>query len=380
MSIYLDHTATARPTPGVIACLAGALSEYYANPSSMHKLGRESARLLRQARADCAAVLGCQPEHLLLTSGGTESINLAIKGYVCANPRAGRRIITSLGEHAATRETLNSLEKQGYEIIRLPLLKEGTVDLASLEAAMTQPVALITLIHVSNETGAVNPISEIVRIRNQLGPATAIHFDTVQTTGKLDFHFGHSGVDMVSGSGHKIGAPKGIGWLIHGAKIRLEAQIQGGGQQDGLRSGTENPPMVMTLAYALDEAVSRLPEKIQETTWLRRCFLDDLQQAGLEHVVLSPQTGVPHILAVSFPGLRGETLLHALEARDISISTGSACSSRQSRKGNSVLRAMGISDVIAACAVRISFAAANQENEIHTAAQAIAEICHHLRR
>ena len=380
MSIYLDHAATARPTPDVISCLSGALSEYYANPSSMHKLGRESARLLRQAKTGCAAVLGCQPEHLLLTSGGTESINLAIKGYVYANPRAGKRIITSLSEHAATRETLNHLEKQGYEIIRLPLLKEGTVDLASLEAAMVQPAALITLIHVSNETGAVNPIPEIVRMRNRLQPATVIHFDTVQTTGKLDFNFGHSGADMVSGSGHKIGAPKGIGWLARGSKIRLEAQIHGGGQQDGLRSGTENPPLAMTLAYTLEEALSRLLEKNDKTTRLRQWFLDDLQQAGLEFVVLSPQTGVPHILAVSFPGLRGETLLHALEDRDISISTGSACSSKQSSKGNSVLRAMGISDAVAACAVRISFAAVNQEDEIHLAAQAVSEIYHHLRR
>ena len=380
MSIYLDHTATSQPTPAAVACLCDALTANFANPSSIHKLGQEASGLLKRARADCAAQLGCDPLNLLLTSGGTESINLAIKGYVAANPRAGKRIITSLGEHAATAETLNYLEKQGYDIVRLPLTKAGTVDLDQLAAALEQPAALISLIHVSNETGAVNSADEIVRLRNTSGSQPAIHLDAVQTAGKLPFDFARSGVDMISGSGHKVGAPKGIGWLVRRANIRLQPQIHGGGQQDGLRSGTENPPMAAALAVALAESVQDLPAKSAFVRCLRRLFLDDLRQSGLEPAVLSPEDAVPHILALSFPGLRGETLLHALEARGISISTGSACSSRHSRRGNPVLRAMGVRDDWAACAVRISFSSANREEEIHLAALAVVEIYQRLHR
>ena len=346
----------------------------------MHALGQEAAVLLRNARAGCADSLGCHPRHLVLTSGGTESINLAIKGYVAANPRAGKRIITSQGEHAATVETLAWLEKSGYEIVRLPLTQNGSVSLEHLAKALEEPAALISLIHVSNETGAVNQAADIVRLRAAAGSQAAIHLDAVQTTGKLAFDFARSGVDMISGSGHKIGAPKGIGWLVKGANIRLQAQIHGGGQQDGLRSGTENPPAALALSVALSEAVQNLSGKTNWVQRLRTLFLDELRQSDLTPVVLSPADGVPHILSLAFPGLRGETMLHALEARDISISTGSACSSRHSRRGNLVLRAMGVRDDLAACAVRISFAPSNQEEEIHIAARAMTDIYRHLRR
>ena len=380
MSIYLDHTATTQPTPAVVACLCEALTATFANPSSIHKLGQDASGLLKRARADCAAQLGCDPQNLLLTSGGTESINLAIKGYVAANPRAGRRIITSHGEHAATVETLNHLEKQGYEIVWLPLTTAGSVNLDQLATALEQPAALITLIHVSNETGAVNPVDEIVRLRNAAVSQPAIHLDAVQTTGKLPIDFSRSGVDMISGSGHKVSAPKGIGWLAKRASIRLQPQIHGGGQQDGLRSGTENPPMAAALAVALAEAVQDLQAKSAYVLHLRRLFLDDLRLLGLDPAILSPEDAVPHILALSFPGLRGETLLHALEARGISISTGSACSSRHNRRGNPVLRAMGVRDEWAACAVRISFSSANQEEEIHLAARTLDGIYRQLHR
>jgi cysteine desulfurase len=272
------------------------------------------------------------------------------------------------------------LEKSGYEIVRLPLTPNGSVSLEQLAQALEQPAALISLIHVSNETGAVNQAADIVRLRAAARSQAAIHLDAVQTTGKLAFDFIRSGVDMISGSGHKIGAPKGIGWLVKGANIRLQAQIHGGGQQDGLRSGTENPPAALALSVALAEAILDLPGKIAYVQRLRDLFLDELHQSGMKPVVFSPTDGVPHILSLAFPGLRGETMMHALEARDISISTGSACSSRHSRRGNKVLRAMGVRDDLAACAIRVSFAPSNHEDEIRAVARAMADIHRQLSR
>ena len=214
MTIYLDHSATTRVWPEVIKGLTESLAFQFANPSSIHRLGQSANKLLNNSKKQIAELLGCQKNELTLTSGGSESINLAIKGYLAANPRQTKRIISSQGEHAATTESLSWLRQQGCEIDELPLQTDGRVNLEMLAQALARPAAMISLIHVSNETGAVNDIAEIVRLRNSLQPETVIHLDAVQTLGRQPLNFAKLGVEMLSGSGHKIGAPKSIGWLL----------------------------------------------------------------------------------------------------------------------------------------------------------------------
>ena len=365
MPIFLDHSATTRVWPEVIAQLASDLERFYANPASVHRLGQAADKLLNDSRQQISIVLGCHKNELILTSGGSESINLAIKGYIGGNPRQGNRIISSFGEHAATSETLNHLRQQGCQCDQIPLGPDGRVDLAVLAKALEQPAALISLIHVSNETGAINDIAEIVRLRNQLQPQTAIHLDAVQSLGRQPICFHKMGIDLLSGSGHKIGAPKGIGWLIVRQGVRLTAQIHGGGQQRGLRSGTENPPMAAALAKAMQLTIVDAAGKEALVRHLRSRLLDSLMAGQVDFRVLSPENGVPQILVIAFPGLRGETLLHALDAKGIIISTGAACSAKQ-KKANFVLQSMGIPDKIAECAVRVSLSATNTIEESNT--------------
>lgn len=372
--IYLDHSASARPWPAVAACFAGQIEHCYANPSSLHRLGHEAEKVIEESLHSMADTLGCQAGEVVLTSGGSESSNMAIKGFCAAHQRLGRRVITSRGEHAATRESCAWLKGQGYEITEIPLLPDGTVNLADLAEALTKPAALISLIHVSNETGATNPVEAIVRLRNQLQPDTAIHLDAVQTFGRLPFHFRQSGVDLVSGSGHKVGSPKGIGWLIVRGKTRLEPLIHGGGQQQGRRSGTENPPLAAAAALALRLACADLDEKARLVGSLRQHYLSSLADAGVQFRVLSPEQGVPHILTIAFPGLPGRAMLQALEEKDIMVSTGAACSSRKS-SASPILRAMGLPESLSACAIRISLNTTNTDEEIAQAAQATIEIC-----
>ena len=379
MPIYLDHSATAPVLPDVISRLTLELEQYYANPSSVHRLGRAAEKLIVRSCALIAKTLSCQPDEILLTSGGSESINLAVKGFVEANPRQGKRIITSRGEHAATSSTMAWLHQQGYEIVELPLESNGCVNMKALAGALQQPAALISLIHVSNETGAVNDVSEITRLRDQLQPVTAIHLDAVQTTGRLPLSFRNMGVDLLSGSGHKIGAPKGIGWLLVRHGVRLAPQIHGGGQQRGLRSGTENPPMADALAMAIQMAAINLDQKDKHVRDLRSRLLDDLTAQKINYKILSPENGVPHILMIAFPGLRGETLLHALEECEIYVSTGAACSSRRNNT-NPVLKAMGVPAAISDCTIRISLNRENTLEEMHETALAIAESCRRLGR
>ncbi|HBP38886.1 MAG TPA: cysteine desulfurase NifS [Clostridiales bacterium] len=379
LPIYLDHTATARPWPDVIACLSSQLELQYANPASLHRLGQSAAASLRQSRQQIAAALGCSENELILTSGGSESINFAIKGAAAANPRLPKRIIISDGEHAAVTESAAYLRQLGWQTEILPLLPNGQADLLALEQALREPAALISLIHVSNETGAVNPVDSIVSLRNRLQPAAIIHLDAVQSLGRQPVNFRSTGVDLLSGSGHKVGAPKGIGWLLVRQGIRLTPLIHGGGQQGGLRSGTENPPLAAALAFAINVALQDQAGKEQQVRQLRRLLLDELQNRGQPYQVLSPDDGVPQILCIAFPGLRGETLMQALAAREICVSTGAACSARRQKK-NRILQSMGIPVNLAESSIRISLAAVNTEDEIRITAQAIHEIHRQLAR
>lgn len=379
MPIYLDHTATSKPTPAVIACVTDLLPSLFGNPSSIHEAGRAADRRLQSDRNQMAQDLGCSPDLLFLTSGGTESINTAVKGIFMRRAKKTNRLIISAGEHAATHETAAFLKQWGVTVSCVPITAKGTVDLDALESALHEPAALISLIHVSNETGAINPVSEITALRNRLQPETPIHLDTVQTWGKMPFSFDESGVELLSGSGHKLGAPKGIGWLIKKKNVLIEPLLHGGGQQEKMRSGTENPVLAAALATALREKSARLESDRAFVQQLRNRFLDQIEQTGIPNQVLSPPDGIPHILSVAFPGLRGETLVNALSAEGIYFSSGAACSSRRNKK-NQVLTEMGLPEKLIQSAVRISFSEENTVEEIDETAFAIAKAYRRLVR
>jgi cysteine desulfurase len=379
LSIYLDHTASARPTPAVLATYGRQLAEVYANPSSPHQAGRAAEKALLDARGRIAKSLGCVPAALILTSGGSESINMALKGCLLRPARLPRRLLISQGEHAAAWETAAWLETQGCAVERLPLTRSGVVDPDAFAAALSEPAGLISLILVNNETGAINDVAGMVALRDKLSPRTPIHLDAVQAWGKIPLGFDASGVDLMSGSGHKLGAPKGIGWLLRQPRCRLDPLVHGGGQQNGWRAGTENPPLAAALALALEEACVGLEPLARTARELSERLLAELDAAGTRYTILSPPVRAWPILAIAFAGLRGETLVNALSAESIYIASGSACSSRRS-KGNRVLAAMGYDAETVLGAVRISFALSNTTDEIREAARAINTAWHRLAR
>lgn len=379
MSIYLDYAATAPLKREVFDIYTEQLQTNYANPASLHGPGLEAEKSLNLSRKKIAELLGAAKARLILTSGGSESINTALKGLFQVKSRQGKKLIISAGEHPAVRKTADFLESRGIKLDVLPLTARGTIDLDCLEKALAEPTALLSIIHVSNETGAVNPLREITAVRNRCQPDTLIHLDAVQAPGKIALDFSRLGVDMLSGSGHKIGAPKGIGWLLLRRGIHLEPLIHGGGQQDNMRAGTENAPLAAALAAALELTVTGTGAGREKVRTLRDYYISLLDDYGIRYELVSPADGVPHILAIAFPGIRAETMLHALEAKQVYVSAGSACSSRK-RQINPVLKAMRLQSDLAESTIRLSFAPELTAGEMATAAAATYECYKYLRR
>ena len=371
--IYLDNSATTRPLPEVAAYIAEELSgeESYGNPGSLHRLGYLAEKKQKAASETIGKILGCLPEEIYYTSCGSESVNTAIRGYVHANKRAGRHIISTHTEHKATLESLKFLEESGYEVTYLHIGRDGKPDLSELEEAIRPDTALLTFTHVNNETGAILPIAEIDRIRRRKNPNTKIHLDCVQSLGKLPIRLSDMGVDLASFSGHKIHSAKGSGVLFAKKNCRISPLILGGGQQRGIRSGTESVYLSGAFALALS-----LAEKSREESYLRVTMLKKKLSEGLTDLgatVLSPDDALPYVVNVSFPNFEAETMLHALEEKDIFVSTVSACSSKQ-KKISYVLLAMGIDMNLSKNAVRFSFSRFNTIEEIERTVLSIHEV------
>lgn len=370
--IYFDNSATTRPLDEVTALVSDSMRGCFGNASSLHALGVEAERRLRRAAETLAASVPCPSGSVVFTSGGTESINTAIKGYMEANPGRGAHIVTSEGEHPAAAESVRALMRRGIEATFLPLEKNGRIDPERLAAAIRPDTALITLIHVNNETGAINPVDDILHARDMRNPATAIHLDCVQSFGKIQTDFMDRGCAMASVSAHKFHGPKGAGALFVRKGIRLEPLLHGGGQQGGLRSGTESIALAEGMALAAGRAAesrSTAPDTIRP---VRDALLQGIDGRA-EYHVLSPEDGYPGILCIAFPGIPAEVFVHALEAEEVFVSTGSACSSRK-KKSSAVLRSMGVRDDWAASAVRFSFSVYNTVSEAQEASEAVLRV------
>ena len=377
--IYLDYSATTPPFPEAVRFYCERLEKSFANPSSAHRLGAEARKSLEQALDSLADTFECLPQELIITSGASESINTALKNFFPAGRSWPGGLAVCTGEHAATRETAESLSRKGVEIQTFSLLPSGAIDLESVAAALAAKPLVLSFMLVNNETGAIAPTAAITAMRNKISPRTKIHIDAVQAPGRIPFSFKQTKADLMSLSGHKFGAPRGIGLLIARRGLAVTPLIEGGGQQKNRRSGTENPPLVETLALAAAKATADAQSETGRIAALEQLLRSLLFQEGSLLRPVCTAEKVPHILALQTPGLRGETLVNALSAEGIMISAGSACAARKAA-ASPILRAMGLSDTAAREVVRISLGRDTTATEINESAAALLRVYNQLAR
>jgi cysteine desulfurase len=371
--IYLDNSATTRQYDDVTAFMAEVAANSYGNPSSLHTKGIEAEKLVTAARETIAATLDAEPREIIFTSGGTESNNLAIKGYLDANPRKGKHIITTKIEHPSVLELYKHLEKCGYDVDYVGVDGSGSILTDELKSKIRKDTALISVILVNNETGTIQQDDEIAAIRDKNNPQTVILLDAVQAYGKMHINPGRSGIDMLSVSSHKIHGPKGTGVLYASKKIRLKPLLFGGGQESLLRSGTENVPGIAGFGLAAELTFEKLEDSRGQAVALKKLFCGLLGETNLKYRINSPADASPFILNIAFEDLRAEVLLHHLEQKGIYVSTGSACTSHKNTHSH-VLSAMGLQPQMIDGSIRFSFSGFNTEEEIEITVEALKEI------
>ena len=360
--IYFDNSATTFVSDSVRAKLQELTEDSVsANPGALHKLGNRAIEVYEGIRKETAELLGAKPEEIFFTSCATESANTAIKGYMSRNKRAGNAVISTKTEHKATLECLEYLAKLGYEIRYLKTGMDGKPVMESLEEELGKgDVALACFTLVNNETGAVLPFETISKTIKAKSPSTVIYLDCVQALGKMKIDLSSLGADMCSFSGHKIHSIKGNGVLYVRKGVRIDPLILGGGQQDGMRSGTQSPVLAGAFLAALKEVTTGIDEAYAKASEINAYLRKELTARGAK--VLSPDDALPYVLNVSFAGFESETMLHCLEIYDIYVSTVSACSAKQ-KKVSYVLLEMGVDRKTAANAVRLSFSRHNTMDE-----------------
>ena len=359
MEHYLDNSATTRVCPEAAEAALHAMTEVYGNPSSTHTAGREAKKLLDQSRRQVAAALGCRPEELVFTSCGSESDNWAILGGAEAMHRKGNHIISSAVEHDAVRRCLDELEQRGFAVTRLQPDTSGAIPVQAVLDALRSETILVTLMLVNNETGAVTDIAAIARALRQAGSQALLHTDAVQAFLKLPFRTKTLGADMISVSGHKIHAPKGVGALYIRDGLKLKPFILGGGQENGRRAGTEGMPQIAAFGAACEAGGAHLEENIARMAALKQDAVEQLR-AGIPELRVV-ESAAPHILSVSLPGWRSEVLMNFLEAREIYVSKSSAC-----KKGgrSHVLEAIGLDARSIDGAIRIGLSRFTTQEDI----------------
>ena len=339
MQAYLDNSATTKCAPEVVDVCVKVMSEDYGNPSSKHMKGVEAENYIKEAKETIAKTLKCQEKEILFTSGGTESNNMAIIGTAMANKRKGNHVIVSSVEHSSVKEPFNFLSENGFRVTYLKVDRNGIVDLNDLKEALDDETILVSVMYVNNEIGAVEPIEEIGHIVKSYNPDIVFHVDAIQAYGKYKIVPKKYNIDLLSVSGHKIHGPKGSGFLYIKDKTRIKPIIYGGGQQKGMRSGTENVPAIAGLSAAVKLIYNdQFEDKINNMYELKDYFIDELEK--LADVVINSYKGTksaPQIVSVSFRGVRAEVLLHALEDKNIYVSSGSACSSNKPGLSNTLV-------------------------------------------
>lgn len=380
MEVYFDNSATTRCSALAAELMVRVLTEDYGNPSSLHRKGMEGENYIKEAKNRICKTLKINDGELMFTSGGTESNNLAILGAAMANKRRGMHLVTTKIEHPAVDSPMKFLEEQGFLVTYLDVDENGLISLKELEHAVTPETILVSIMYVNNEIGAVEPIEEAARIIRNKNPKTLFHVDAIQAYGKYIIHPKRMGIDLMSVSSHKIHGPKGIGFLYVKEKTKLKPIIFGGGQQKGMRSGTENVPGAAGMGQAAMEAYENFEEKQKYLYELKDAFTSGIRKLEWAHI--NGKTGkdsAPHIVSVSFDGVRSEVLLHALEDKGIYVSAGSACSSNKPAVSRT-LQAIGIKREYLDTTVRFSFSTENTMKEIGYCLDTLQEIVPVLRK
>lgn len=380
MEAYFDNSATTRVYDSVKEIVVQTMTGDFGNPSAKHKKGVEAEQYVKNSAKTLAKILKVNEKEILFTSGGTESNNLALIGSAMANKRAGMHIITTAVEHAAVLEPVGFLQEQGFEVTILPVDEHGVVKLDALEEALRPDTILVSTMYVNNEVGAVMPVEKIAKLVHAKSPKALYHVDAIQAFGKYQIYPKRIGIDLLSVSSHKIHGPKGVGFLYINEKAKVIPQILGGGQQNGMRSGTDNVPGIAGLGVAAEEIYRNLDANTEHLLALKKRMAAGLQEIPDVIVNGMPlEEGAPHIMSVSFMGVRSEVLLHTLEDRDIFVSAGSACSSHK-RKPSNTLSSIGLSKEQIECTVRISFSEENTEEEVDYCLTVLKEVLPMLRR
>ena len=384
MEVYLDHAATTWCYKSVRDMVVKTMMEDYGNPSSMHRKGVAAEAYVKNAREIIAQCLKVREKEIFFTSGGTESNNLALIGAALANQRKGRKILTTGMEHAAVREPVKRLEELGFEIIELPVNEQGVLSVEALADALSSDTILVSVMYVNNEVGSVQPIEKIAALVHEKSPEALFHVDAIQALGKYRIYPGRTGIDLLCASGHKIHGPKGVGFLYIREQAKVQPQILGGGQQGGMRSGTDNVPGIAGLGAAVKEVYRDFEKKVEQMYQTKELLVNGLE--ALDSVVvhgMPVRQGAPHIVNASFLGIRSEVLLHALEDKGIYVSAGSACSTHKRSKGtsrSSTLSAMGIKPEQQESSVRFSLCEETTEEEICYCLQTLEELTAMLKK
>ena len=380
MEAYFDNSATTRVFDCVKDEVVNAMTVDYGNAAARHMKGVEAERLIKEARAEIAKSLKVQEKEILFTSGGTESNNTALIGAAFANQRAGKHLITTGVEHASIYNTMEFLREQGFEITYLPVDSYGCISLEELAQAVREDTILVSVMYVNNEIGAVEPVEEISKVIKAKNPKTLFHVDAIQAYGKYVIRPKKQGIDLLSVSGHKIHGPKGVGFLYIDEKAKVRPILFGGGQQKGMRSGTENVPGCAGLGAAVREVYRDHEAKIEKLYQIRERLIAGLKE--LPGVTINGHEGrenAPQIVSASFEGVRSEVLLHALEDRGVYVCYGSACSVNHPGVSGT-LKGIGVKKELLDSTIRFSFGLFNEPEEADYCLEVLRELLPVLRR
>lgn len=380
MEAYLDNSATTRCYEEVRDIVIKMMMDDYGNPSSMHRKGVEAEKYIKTAAQQIARTLKVSEKEIFFTSGGTESNNWAWIGTATANKRRGNHLITTAIEHPAVSEPAKFLEEQGFRVTRLRVDEMGLISLKELEAAICEETILVSLIYVNNEIGTVQPIEAVGELLKRVNPDICFHVDAVQAYGKYRIFPKKTGIDLLSVSGHKIHGPKGVGFLYVSDRVKIAPLIFGGGQQRGMRSGTDNVPGVSGLGMAAELSCRDMETKHDRIRSLKKMLLEGLKQ--IEGVLIhgmNAEDGAPHIVSAAFTGVRSEVILHTLEDREIYVSSGSACSTHK-KNISPTLTAVGADQKLLDSTIRFSLSESTTAAEIEYTLKVIGEVLPMLRR
>lgn len=383
MEVYFDNSATTKCSERAVEAMKKVFLEDYGNPSSMYHRGLVAENHVRESAETIGKLLKVDPKEIIFTSGGTESDNAAIIGVARANKRRGMHLITTQIEHPAVLETFKFLEKEGFQVTYLPVDESGNLSLEEVKSAITEETTLISVMHTNNEIGSVMPLKEIGDYLKTLPERKRpyFHTDAVQAFGRYKIKPASLGIDLMSVSAHKLHGPKGVGFLYKKEKIKWEPYILGGGQQGGLRSGTQNVPGIVGMTVAVREAYETMEEDTKHLYALKESLTEGIRKIE-DTIINGPEgtMGAPHIVSASFGGVRAEVLLHALEEKGIDVSAGSACASNKKQIGSDTMRAIHQKEQYIESTIRFSFSKENTMEEVEYVLKTLNEILPGLRK